>query len=40
MSQPTENEHLHVETTEKRRTSVVGKPAHAEHDPLIDHKIP
>jgi aquaglyceroporin related protein len=40
MPEPTENGHLHVETTEKRRTSVVGQPAHAEHGPLIDHKIP
>jgi aquaglyceroporin related protein, other eukaryote len=40
MSQPTENGHLHVGTTEKRRTSVAGKPAHTEHGPLIDHKIP
>jgi hypothetical protein len=23
-----------------RRTSIVGKPAHMEHGPLIDHKIP
>jgi aquaglyceroporin related protein len=40
MSQPTENGLLHVETIERRRTSVTGKPAHAEHGPLIDHKIP
>lgn len=25
---------------EKRRTSVVGMPAHQEHGPLVDHKIP
>lgn len=25
---------------EKRRTSVVGQPAHQEHGPLVDHKIP
>jgi len=25
---------------ERRRTSVIGLPAHAEHGPLIDHKIP
>ena len=40
MSKATQNEHLHVATTEKRRTSVFGQPAHAEHGPLIDHKIP
>lgn len=39
MSEATQNEHLHVETTGKRRTSVFGQPAHAEHGPLIDHKI-
>jgi hypothetical protein len=25
---------------EKRRTSVTGVPAHQEHGPLVDHKIP
>lgn len=40
MSDATQSEHLHVEMTEKRRTSVVGQPPHAEHGPLIDHKIP
>jgi len=25
---------------DKRRTSVQGEPAHAEHGPMIDHKIP
>jgi aquaglyceroporin related protein len=40
MSESTRNNLLHVETTEKRRTSVFGQPAHAEHGPLIDHKIP
>jgi aquaglyceroporin related protein len=40
MSQPTENGHLHVEKIGKRRTSVAGMPAHTEHGPLIDHKIP
>ena len=33
-------EHLPVEPTEKRRISVVNQPPHAEHGPLIDHKIP
>jgi aquaglyceroporin related protein len=40
MSEATENGLLHVQTTEKRRTSVAGLPAHAGHGPLIDHKIP
>jgi aquaglyceroporin related protein len=40
MSEATENGLLHVQTTEKRRTSVAGQPAHTEHGPLIDHKIP
>lgn len=40
MSEATQNEHLHVPPTEKRRTSVFGQPPHAEHGPLIDHKIP
>jgi len=40
MSEATPNEHLHVMTTERRRTSVFGQPAHKEHGPLIDHKIP
>jgi aquaglyceroporin related protein, other eukaryote len=40
MSQPAQNNHLHGEMIEKRRTSVFGQLAHAEHGPLIDHKIP
>jgi len=36
----TQNEHAPVEPTEKRRTSVFGQAPHAEHGPLIDHKIP
>jgi aquaglyceroporin related protein, other eukaryote len=40
MSEASPNEHFHVQTTEKRRTSVFGQPAHTEHGPLIDHKIP
>ena len=38
---PTDNGHLAAPTTgDKRRTSVVDVPPHAEHGPLIDHKIP
>lgn len=32
--------HEHLQVSERRRTSVVDKPAYAEHGPLIDHKIP
>lgn len=35
-----QNENLHVESTGRRRTSVFGQAAHAEHGALIDHKIP
>ena len=40
MSEATENGLLRLQTIEKRRTSVAGQPAHTEHGPLIDHKIP
>ena len=36
----TQNEHVPAGPTEKRRTSVFGQVPHAEHGPLIDHKIP
>lgn len=34
MSGSTQNNHLHIETTDQRQ------PPHAEHGPLIDYKIP
>jgi aquaglyceroporin related protein len=40
MSEATRHGHHHVETTEKRSTSVFGQRPHAEHGALIDHKIP
>ncbi len=39
--QPSVNQNEHVPAyPEKRRTSVIGQLPHAEHGPLIDHKIP